>query len=38
MWAYQTTKKTATKETPYAFAFGTEAVIPAKIGLGSYRV
>jgi hypothetical protein len=38
LWAYQTTKKTATEETPYALSFGTEAVIPAEIGLGSYRV
>ena len=38
LWAYRTTKKTSTEETPYAFAFGTEAVIPAEIGSGSYRV
>jgi hypothetical protein len=38
LWAYQTTKKTATEETPYVLTFGTEAVVPAKIGSGSYRV
>jgi transposase InsO family protein len=38
LWAYRTTKKTTTEETPYALAFGTEAVIPAKIGSRSYRV
>ena len=26
------------KETPYALAFGTEAIIPAELGLGSLRV
>jgi hypothetical protein len=38
LWAYRTTKKTATEETPYALTFGTEAVIPTKIGSRSYRV
>jgi hypothetical protein len=26
------------KETPYALAFGTEAIIPVELGSGSYRV
>jgi hypothetical protein len=38
LWAYRTTKKTTTEETPYALAFGTEAVILAKIGSRIYRV
>jgi hypothetical protein len=38
LWAYRTTKKTPTEETPYALAFGTEAVIPAEVGSRSYRV
>jgi hypothetical protein len=38
LWAYRTTKKTATEETPYALTFGTVAVIPVEIGSGSYRV
>ncbi|XP_059436564.1 uncharacterized protein LOC132169561 [Corylus avellana] len=38
LWACRTTKRIPTKETPYAFAFGTKAVILAEIGSGSYRV
>ncbi|XP_059441893.1 uncharacterized protein LOC132174218 [Corylus avellana] len=38
LWAYRTTKRVPTKETPDALAFKTEAVIPAEIGSGSYRV
>ncbi|XP_059436668.1 uncharacterized protein LOC132169694 [Corylus avellana] len=38
LWAYRTTKRIPTEESPYALAFGTEAVIPAEIGSGSYRV
>jgi hypothetical protein len=38
LWAYRTTKKIATEETLYALTFETEAVIPAEIGSGSYRV
>ena len=38
LWAYRTRKRTPIGETPYALAFGTEAVIPAEVGLGSYRV
>jgi hypothetical protein len=38
LWAYRTTKRTPTEETPYALSFGTEAIIPAKLGSGSYRV
>jgi hypothetical protein len=37
LWAYRTTKRTLTEETPYALAFGTEAVIPAELGSGSLR-
>ena len=28
LWAYRTTRKSATQETPFALAFGTEAVTP----------
>ena len=35
LWAYRTTLKTATQETPFALAFGTEAVAPVEIGLKS---
>ena len=35
---YRTTRRTPTKETPYALAFGTEAIIPAELGSGNLRV
>ena len=38
LWAYQTTARTPTGETPFRLAYGTEAVIPAEVGLTSYRV
>ncbi|GKV31653.1 hypothetical protein SLEP1_g40325 [Rubroshorea leprosula] len=38
LWAYRTTSRTATSETPYHLAFGTEAVIPIEIGVPSFRV
>jgi hypothetical protein len=38
LWAYRTTKKTATEETPYALTFRAEAIIPAEIRSRSYRV
>ncbi|KAH9768928.1 Ribonuclease H [Citrus sinensis] len=37
LWAYRTTHKTATGETPFALAFGHEAVAPAEIGVGTHR-
>ena len=38
LWAHRTTPKEATGETPFSLVFGTEAVIPAEVGLPSYRV
>ena len=38
LWAYRTTGKSATQETPFALAFGTEAVAPVEIGLKSPRI
>ena len=38
LWAYRTTRKLATQETPFALAFGTEAVAPVEIGLKSPRI
>ena len=38
LWAYRTTCKRATWETPFALAFGTEAVAPVEIGLKSLRI
>ena len=37
LWAYKTTARTPTRETPFKLAFGTEAVIPAEIGVASLR-
>ena len=38
LWAYITTRKSATQETPFALAFGTEAVALVMIGLKSPRI
>ena len=38
LWAYQTTTRTPTGETPFRLAYGSDAVIPVEIGLTSYRV
>ena len=38
LWAYRTTRKSATRETPFTLAFGTEAVTLIKVGLESPRV
>ena len=38
LWAYRTTIRTPTGEMPFRLAYGTNAVIPAKVGLTSYRV
>ena len=35
LWAYKTTRKSVTRETPFALAFGTEAVAPVEVGLKS---
>uniref|UniRef100_A0A2N9HJT9 Uncharacterized protein n=1 Tax=Fagus sylvatica TaxID=28930 RepID=A0A2N9HJT9_FAGSY len=37
LWAYRTTVRTPTKETPFKLTFGTEAVIPVEIGLTTFR-
>ena len=37
LWAYKTTQKSATRETPFALAFGTEAVALVKVRLKSPR-
>lgn len=37
LWAYCTTVRAPTGETPFSLAFGTEAVIPIKIRVASYR-
>ena len=38
LWAHRTTCKSATQETPFALAFGTEAVAPVEVGLKSPRI
>ena len=38
LWAYRTTARTPTRESPFRLAYGTEAIIPTEEGLTSYRV
>ena len=38
LWAYRTTTRTPTEETPFRLTYRNEAVIPAKVGLTGYRV
>ena len=38
LWAYRTTRKSTTQETPFALAFSTEAVAPVEVGLKSPRI
>ena len=38
LWAYRTTARTPTGETPFRLTYRNEAVIPAEVGLTSYRV
>ena len=33
LWAHRTTNKTSTGDTPFSLVYGTEAVIPAEIGM-----
>ena len=37
LWAYRTTTRTLTRETPFSLAYSTEAVIPIEVGLTSLR-
>lgn len=38
LWAYRTSHRTSTGDTPYALAFGAEAVVPVEIGMATHRV
>ena len=38
LWAYRTTRKSGTQETPFALAFGIEAVDQVEVGLKSPRI
>ncbi|XP_062100048.1 uncharacterized protein LOC133805917 [Humulus lupulus] len=37
LWAYRTTKRSSTGESPYAMVYGTEAIIPTEVGLPTLR-
>ena len=37
LWAYRTTARTSTGETPFRLTYGTEAVIPVEVGVTSIR-
>ena len=37
LWAYRTTSRVSTGETPFNLVYGVEAVIPVEIGIGSFR-
>ena len=37
LWAYRTTTRTPTSETPFKLAFGIEAIIPVEVGMPSLR-
>ena len=38
LWAYRTTARTPTGETPFRLAYGADAVIPTEVGLTSHWV
>ena len=38
LWAYRTTVRTPTGETPFKLAYGSEVVIPAEVYMASHRV
>ena len=37
LWAYRTTPRRSTGETPFSLTYGTESVIPLEVGLPSMR-
>ena len=37
LWAYRTTARTPTRETPFKLTYGTEAVIPIEVGISSIK-
>ncbi|XP_050249261.1 uncharacterized protein LOC126696598 [Quercus robur] len=38
LWAYKTTVRTPTRETPFKLAYGSDAVIPAEVHMANHRV
>ncbi|KAL0408305.1 UNVERIFIED_CONTAM: hypothetical protein Sradi_1764900 [Sesamum radiatum] len=38
LWAYRTTSRGFTGESPFSLVYGTEAIIPAELGIPSHRV
>ncbi|KAL0433996.1 UNVERIFIED_CONTAM: hypothetical protein Slati_2733900 [Sesamum latifolium] len=38
LWAYRTTPRGSTGESPFSLIYGTEAIIPAELGIPSHRV
>ena len=38
LWAIRTTAHSGTRDTPFNLAFGTDAVIPVKIGINTLRI
>ncbi|KAK9923538.1 hypothetical protein M0R45_031950 [Rubus argutus] len=38
LWAYRTSYKAATGETPFSLAFGAEAVVPVEINVATHRI
>ena len=38
LWSYRTTPRAGTGETPFSLVYGSEAVVPAEIGMTTYRV
>ena len=38
LWAYRTTIRIPTGETPFRMTFGTKAVVPVEIGLTTFRI
>ena len=37
LWAYRTTARTSTGETPFSMAYGAEAMVPVEVGMFSHR-
>ena len=38
LWAYRTTTRVPTRETPFRLTFGIKAIIPVEVGLRSLQV